>query len=159
MVEVKNTTKSYSTTIIKKRSARVLAVQCVYSVTTVPLEDTKTIDDRILGIIDLYSDELSTSKLSRANQTFLIKLVREVFDKKTELESIISQHLSSEWRFERLAKVIQSVLLVGACELFLDKELDKEIIINEYLEIAKIFSHDGEVGFLNHVLDQLAKHR
>ncbi|MCE2993135.1 MAG: transcription antitermination factor NusB [Candidatus Jidaibacter sp.] len=158
MEEVKNTTSFLSKKILKKRAARVLAVQCIYAVIIDTISGS-SVDDKILGIIELYSNELEDSRLSRADQTFLINLVRKTFEYKDTLQGNISQYLAKEWRFERLANVVQSILLAAACELFLDRDTDKEVIINEYLEIAKIFSHAGEVGFLNQVLDQIAKAR
>ncbi|MFN5381693.1 MAG: transcription antitermination factor NusB [Alphaproteobacteria bacterium] len=158
MEEVKNTTSFLSKKILKKRAARVLAVQCIYAV-IIDTVSGSSVDDKILGIIELYSNELEDSRLSRADQTFLINLVRKTFEYKDTLQGNISQYLAKEWRFERLANVVQSILLAAACELFLDRDTDKEVIINEYLEIAKIFSHAGEVGFLNQVLDQIAKAR
>ena len=158
MEEVKSTTNFVSKKFLKKRAARVLAVQCIYAVIIDTITGA-TVDDKILGIIELYSNELEDSKLSEADNAFLINLVRKTFEHKEKLQENISQYLAKEWRFERLANVIQSILLAAACELLLDHETDKEVIINEYLEIAKIFSHAGEVGFLNQVLDQIAKAR
>lgn len=148
----------YSRKILAKRAARVVAVQSVYSITQDNQTD-KSVDEKIIDILDIYQGELAFSKLSKANHGYLIKLVRGVFKEKEFLIAQISKHLSSGWKFERLPAVIQAILLVGSCELYLDKTLSKQIVINEYLEICKIFSHTGEAGFVNSVLDKVSQER
>lgn len=148
----------YSKRIIAKRAARVVAVQSVYSITQDDQTD-KSVDEKIADILEIYQGEMSFSKLSRANHSYLIKLVRGVFKEQEFLTSQASKYLASGWKFERLPAVIQAILLTGICELYLDKSIEKEIVINEYLEICKIFSHSGEAGFVNSVLDKVAQER
>jgi len=75
-----------------------------------------------------------------------------------ELEQKIQLYLTEDWRFLRLGKVIQAILLIAAYEIMFTKDLSPSIIINEYLEVAKLLNHEGEVGFINSVLDNIAKH-
>ncbi len=151
-----DTIKFYSKKVQKLRAARVVAVQCVYSI---EYEEGKAIDQKIIDLIDLYTTTNENKALTDANISHLSKLVRETASKKDALINLISPHLGEGWRFERLGKVIQSILLVGACEMFLDKEVDARIIINEYIELAKLFKHEGEAGFVNSVLHKLSEKR
>ncbi len=72
------------------------------------------------------------------------------------LIELIQPKLAVGWRFERLAKVIQSILLVAVDEMRHSPKEEKAIIISDFLEVAKILSHDGETGFLNSVLDKVS---
>ena len=67
----------------------------------------------------------------------------------------ISKYLDKDWRFERLGKLPQIILLLATYELYYFKEMKKGIIISEYMLIAKKFSHDGETGFFNSILDKV----
>jgi len=150
-----STTKSnLSPQILKKRAARILAVQCVYSIDIDKFSD-KTPDEKILDMI-LMAPKLKEYKLSKPDEAYFISLVRLYIRDKDIIVGFIAPYLSKEWRFERLAKVIQAILKIAAVELRNKKELEPAIIINEYLEITKFFNHEGEAGFVNTVLDKLA---
>lgn len=153
----KDTIKFYSKRVQKLRAARVVAVQCIYSI---EFEEVgKTVDQRILDLLELYTANDENKQLSEANVAHMTKLIREVANNKARLISSIEPNLLENWRFERLGKVIQSILLVGACEMFLMQDTDARIIINEYIEIAKLFKHEGEAGFINSVLHKLSEIR
>lgn len=159
MPEASNITKRiFSGKILEKRAARILAVQCIYSIISDKVVDKST-DEKVNDIISMYMNELSDSKFSKANHAYLIRLVRFAMDNSEATETNISLHLSKDWKIGRLPKVVLSILKCAVSELFLDKALDRQIIINDYLEIAKLFNHEGEVGFINSVLDKVAASR
>lgn len=137
---------------LEKRSARILAVQCYYSIQQDHAYE-KTIDEKILDIIKIYTEEMPESKLSKTDESKLIILVRETFANKADLIEEISKYLAENWRFDRLPKVVQAILLIGAMEI--KEGVDKKVVINESVEIAKMFNHSGEAGFVNSVLDKL----
>ncbi len=145
----------FSSKILGKRAARIIAVQCLYSIES-DVASHKSTDEKLNDIISVYENELSDSKLSKADQSYLIQLVRFAVDNSSKLEDKISTYLAKDWRIGRLPKVVAAILRCAAAELFLDKALDHRIVINEYLEIAKLFSHEGETGFINSVLDKIA---
>ena len=113
----------------------------------------KTIDEKILDILKIYSEEMPESKLSKTDESKLITLVRQAHANKVILIEEVSKYLAENWRFERLPKVIQAIILIGAMEI--KDGGDKKMVINESVEIAKIFNHPGEAGFVNSVLDKL----
>jgi N utilization substance protein B len=157
MQEISSITKRiFSSKILKKRAARIIAVQCLYSIASDEASN-KSVDEKLSDIISVYENELSNSKLSQADHSYLIQLVRFAAENTLELENKISEHLLDNWRIERLPKVIASILKCATSELFLNKKLDRQIIINEYLEIAKLFNHEGETGFVNSVLDKISR--
>ncbi len=159
MPEVPSTIKEiFSSKILAKRAARILAVQCLYSIIS-DISSEKSTDEKVNDIILMYLNELSDSKFSKANHSYLIKLVRFAVSNTKDIEVRITAYLAEGWRVERLPKVVVSILKAAVAELFLDKKLDREIIINDYLEIAKLFRHEGEVGFINSVLDKIASTR
>jgi transcription antitermination protein NusB len=65
----------------------------------------------------------------------------------------INPHLQQDWFFERLAYVDQAILLFAVCEL--ERKLnDKAIIIDEAIELAKLYSDDDAFKYINAVLDK-----
>ena len=72
----------------------------------------------------------------------------------TELTEEIKKHLTATWEFERLGFVEQAILLMSAEEL-LHQDTDRAVVINEAVEIAKIYCDDDAPKLINGVLDQL----
>jgi len=65
----------------------------------------------------------------------------------------INPFLQSDWAFERLAYVDQAILLLAVCEL--ERNLsEKAIVIDEAIELAKLYSYDDAFKYLNAVLDK-----
>ncbi len=152
----KNITKPlYSKKYQEKRTARVLAIQAIYAHNYTQADFP--LDQVIFDIIKDSKSQESLSKLSASDEKLIITLTRGTEKNLEKLKEIISGHLSKEWRFDRLGKVMQAILLVAAYEMQMNPEFDKAIIINEYIEITKMFNHEGEAGFVNSVLDGIAK--
>lgn len=140
----------------KKRMARILAVQAVYAHSSNNFEGD--LNKLILGIIETYPTVFGDAeKFSSADEKLMITLTKTTFEKKEFIDELISTYLAKDWKLSRLGLLMQSILRVACAELLFDSELDRSVILNEYLEITKIFNHDGEAGFVNSVLDQVAK--
>lgn len=140
----------------KKRMGRILAIQAVYAhVSTNQSNDLNTL---LLGVIDTYPQIFGESeKFTKADEKLMITLAKGVFKKQEAVDELISQFLASDWKISRIGRLVLSILRTATYELMDFPETDKAIVINEYLEIAKLFNHDGEVGFINGVLDKIAQ--
>ena len=120
--------------------------------------------NRIMAMQLLYSMDMNgTSKeevLSNANKELLndeIKELVEYVDKNIiEIDSLISKSLTN-YTINRLNAVDRSIIRVSVAELMLGR-LDKSIIIDEALEITKLFSDEGNhkaVAFNNRLLQSI----
>ncbi len=74
----------------------------------------------------------------------------------TEIDRLIEAH-AKNWRLERMSAVDRNVLRVAVAEMLAFKSTPFPIVINEALEIARRFSGPESVGFLNGVLDAMAR--
>lgn len=72
------------------------------------------------------------------------------------LETLIEKNLTN-WKLSRLSKVDLTNLILASYELKFEKETPKKVIINEAIEITKKFGTDATKGFVNGVLDNIAK--
>jgi len=73
-----------------------------------------------------------------------------------EIDELIVRHLVN-WRLERMPGVDRNVLRLAAAEMLGFQGTPFPIVINEALEIARRYSAPESVGFLNGVLDAMAK--
>lgn len=63
------------------------------------------------------------------------------------------QFLKSDWEFKRLNYLHQAILLNGCFEM-VALQLEKAIIINEALNLAKLYTNANNIAYLNKVLDE-----
>jgi N utilization substance protein B len=85
---------------------------------------------------------------------------RDLFDGAVDnidqLDRLVREH-ADNWRLERMAAVDRNILRVALYELLHHPETPAAAVINEALEIARRFSGEGSVEFVNGVLDAIRK--
>lgn len=64
---------------------------------------------------------------------------------------------AQHWRPERMAAVDRNVLRLGTYELLHRRKTPPPVVINEALEIARKFSGEDSVQFINGLLDNIRK--
>jgi transcription antitermination factor NusB len=89
-------------------------------------------------------------------ESFARRLFRGAVDNIEKLDQLIREH-AAHWRLERMAAVDRSILRMAVFELLHDPEPPPHAVINEALEIARRFSGDGSVEFVNGILDSVLK--
>jgi transcription antitermination protein NusB len=73
-----------------------------------------------------------------------------------EIDPLIREH-SQHWRLERMPTVDRNIVRLGVYEMLFRDDAPPAVIINEALEIARKFSEEESVAFINGVLDQIRK--
>ena len=93
------------------------------------------------------------------NKGFYNKLILyiENFDLKYDSNVFFSEYLKTKRPYKRLDIITKSILIVGASEVLQNNEINVNIIINDYIEIAKSFLNKPEVSLINAVLDKISK--
>ncbi|PTK08183.1 transcription antitermination factor NusB [Mammaliicoccus sciuri] len=86
---------------------------------------------------------------------YVKNFVKEVIEKKDELDEIVSPHLKN-WTLDRLLKTDRIILRMATYELKYTDTPEK-VIFNEAVEIAKVYSDDDHYKFINGVLSSLSK--
>lgn len=84
---------------------------------------------------------------------FMESLVRGTVDACKSLDERITQK-SAHWRIERMPAVDRNILRLALYEM-LQVKTPPAVVIDEALELARQFSGDESVGFVNGVLDAL----
>ncbi|WP_338956186.1 transcription antitermination factor NusB [Spiroplasma endosymbiont of Polydrusus cervinus] len=80
--------------------------------------------------------------------------IEEILANLPDIIANINQYLKPGWHFERLSNYHKAVLVYGVYEIRY-QQLSKAIVINESLEILKIYSEDTDFSYINSVLDQV----
>jgi transcription antitermination protein NusB len=82
-------------------------------------------------------------------------LFRVAEDQAVQIKELIEKH-APHWSMERMAAVDRNVIRTGVAE-FLGYKTPRAIVVNEALEIARKYSSDDSVHFINGVLDSVGK--
>ena len=94
--------------------------------------------------------------LPDALQAFAERLAEGTAKSIATIDPLISEAASS-WRIERMNVVDRLILRLAVHEFLDQKETPANVIINEALELARSFSSDDAVAFVNGVLDAIRR--
>jgi len=136
-----------------RSAARLSAVQAVFQMdaTSMPVE-------RIVG--EFVQHRLpEASGGGEADREFFSELVKGVANARADLDSMIESVLAEGWTIERMDRVLLSIIRCGACEIALRADIPPRVAISEYVDVARAFFDGNEPGFVNGVLDTLARSR
>ena len=84
------------------------------------------------------------------------ELARETVDRLDAIDPLIAE-TTERWRPERMAVLDRLILRMAVCELLRKSGTPAPVIINEALELARTFSTEDAVKFINGMLDGVRK--
>ena len=137
-----------------RSAARLAAVQALYQQemegTALPLLLTEFHQHRLGATIDdvEYAD---------AEVSFFDDVVKGVDARREELDALIAARLAAGWTMDRLDKPMRQILRAGAYELLARPDVSVATAISEYVDVAAAFYDKREKGFVNGLLDAIAK--
>jgi N utilization substance protein B len=92
-----------------------------------------------------------------AESDFFDDLVSGWAARKDDIDALIAAKLTEGWSIDRLDKPMKAILRAGAYELLARPDVPKASVISEYLDVADAFYDKREKGFVNGLLDAIAK--
>ena len=105
----------------------------------------------------LFSQLKQTKEFSRIDQTHFKYLLQEILKNPDKLDKISSKH--SNRPNEQLDPIERGIIWIGLFELFSPQYTPPSVVINEAIELAKIYGAQDSYQFINGVLDSfLNKH-
>jgi N utilization substance protein B len=75
----------------------------------------------------------------------------------SEIDTLIEGKLAAGWSLVRLDKPMKAILRAGTYELLARADVPVGVVISEYLDVADAFYDRREKGFVNGLLDGIAK--
>ena len=89
-------------------------------------------------------------------RAFAAALARDTVERLNAIDPLIAE-TAERWRPERMAVVDRLILRMAICELLRDASTPPAVVINEALEIARTYSTEESVKFINGMLDAIRK--
>ena len=130
-----------------------------------PRQASRQVALQVLYALDLSSERgaaLETFErvaenfdLPEGARAFAKQLVCGVIDELPELDAQIARH-ARNWRLSRMPAVDRNVLRLGAYEI-LRTDTPAAVALDQAVELARRFGAESSAGFVNGVLDALAR--
>ena len=137
-----------------KSAARLLAVQALYQ-----LDMTQSDVNAVLAefLAHRMTGDLDGRAFDEVDQPLFRDLVHGVVRDQMRIDPLVAARLAKGWRLSRIDSILRSILRAGTFELLARPEVPAKVVINEYVEVARGFFEQEEVGVVNAVLDALAR--
>ena len=91
-----------------------------------------------------------------ALRAFASSLARDTVERMDAIDPLIAE-TSERWRPERMALLDRLILRMAICEMVRDSATPPAVVINEALELARTFTTEESVKFINGMLDAIRK--
>lgn len=104
-----------------------------------------------------FDGDIEGETLAAADEAFFAEGARAIVAHQAAIDLLVSERLAANWRLERLDTTVRAILRAGAWELKYRPDIAIEVIINEYVEIARAFFGESEARFVNAALDGVAR--
>ncbi|MDQ0269392.1 transcription antitermination factor NusB [Cytobacillus purgationiresistens] len=125
---------------MKRRTAREKALQALFQIDVSQTD----IDEAIEHVLE-----------EQPSDDYLNRLVNGVIEQKDDIDPMIRKHLE-KWTLERLATVDRNLLRLAIYELkYCGEEVPANVVIDEAIEIAKLYGDDHSSKFINAVLSKI----
>lgn len=137
-----------------RSAARLAAVQALYQ-----REMEKTPLPSLLHEFHLHrlGATIEDVEYADAEVDFFDDVVKGVDARREEIDALIGTRLAQGWSLERLDRPMRQILRAGVYELIARADVPTATVINEYLDVAHAFYDKRETGFVNGLLDAIAK--
>ena len=127
-----------------RHNARKAAVQALYQ-WDITQQSAHEIEPQFEKIHDMQN----------LDKKYLREVLQQIPKLSDELEQDILPFIGRE--FESLDPVERAILRLGAYELKSRLDVPTKVVMNEMIEIAKVFGSEHSYKFINGVMDKLAK--
>jgi N utilization substance protein B len=137
-----------------RSAARLAAVQALYQqeMEGTPLPRLlKEFHDHRLGAT------IEDETYHEAEHDFFDDIVVGADARRGEIDALIGDRLAEGWTLERLDRPMRAILRAGAYELIARADVPVGSVISEYVDVAHAFYDKRESGFVNGLLDAIAK--
>lgn len=141
----------------RRRAARFAAVQALYQLEIAGGSLESVIAEfqghRLADLLEPLGEEHGVPEV---DPDWFVRVTRGAWRRLDELDPLIEARLSEGWNLTRTGYVPRAFLRAGAYELT-HADVPPEVVVDEYVQLAHAFLGKVEAGFVNAVLDRLAR--
>lgn len=105
---------------------------------------------RIRIVEELFAESFSGQRVFKETAT------KQILEKVALIDENIKK-AATEWPIDKISKIDLAILRLSVYEILIDKSQPVKVIIDEAIEIAKLFGNDRSPSFINGVLGTIVK--
>ena len=135
-----------------RRNTRKIAVQAVFQ-----FFFSKEDVNKILEEFCNYRLKEFKNYKKKYDTDFLKKIVVGVYKNEKKITKIIEHNLSENWLIDRVDLTMKAIISLATYELISYENIPLQVIINEYVTIANQYLDKSNTGFINGILENIAK--
>lgn len=136
----------------ERRGAREAALQILYQWEV----GGAGLDDTLAAYWDVRDRDPEERAGTPVDHEYAARLARGTVAHLAEIDPLLEAQ-AEHWRLSRMAIIDRLILRLAAYELRHEPETPAAVVINEAIELARAYSGDDAVRFVNGVLDGLAR--
>jgi N utilization substance protein B len=106
----------------------------------------------------ILENRLKENPLEENLLNFSQKIISGVFPLINDLDEQISKY-APEWPFDQVAIIDRNILRIALWEIVFDPETPIKVIINEAVELGKLYGSDATPRFVNGVLGSVVENQ
>jgi N utilization substance protein B len=139
---------------VRRSAARLAAVQALYQ-----MDLAQTDVGEVLAQFSTRTarSNFDDGNVEGADFAFLKDIVEGVVREQRAIDPKISESLAPGWSLSRLESILRAMLRAGGYELMFRDDIPAKAVISEYVDVAHAFYDGDQPGFVNGVLDRLAR--
>ncbi len=100
---------------------------------------------------------IEDAEYAEAETDFFDDVVKGTHARLAEIDQAIAAKLAKGWNLARLDKAMRAILRAGTYELLARADVARATVITEYVDVAHAFFDKREAGFVNGLLDAIAR--
>ena len=108
-------------------------------------------------IVPVMSRVFDNSVFTNEATLFSKLIIEKIQENKIEIDQIISSNAPT-WPIDQLPTVDRNILRLALTEIIWIQQAPSAVVINEAVELAKIFGSEGSSKFVNGVLGSYVKY-
>lgn len=111
----------------------------------------------IISIFPELDEDTLDSVLAEDDKNFIIETVSGTMENKVDIDNLINAQ-AKNWSTLRMASADKNILRMGIYELVFSKDkIDAAVIINEAVDLARLYGDEESYKFVNAILDAIYK--
>ena len=111
----------------------------------------------IISIFPELDEDTLDSVLAEDDKNFIIETVSGTMENKVDIDNLINAQ-AKNWSTLRMASADKNILRMGIYALVFSKDkIDAAVIINEAVDLARLYGDEESYKFVNAILDAIYK--
>jgi len=150
----------------KELVARMMAAQACYQLLQNQRPVSKVVQEYLeRGMpIEMGSDEDNSDiQIFKPHGTLFKNIMTNLHKRLGEVDVILKSSITNKsdneetQNIKEIEPLLKSIMLCGVTELLCHDEIDAPLIVNDYIDVTHSFYGKGQAGFVNGILDNVAK--